>query len=297
MKAFSRILIGAVVALSFTAVLAVQAQQAASAPAVETAKAQMTPTPESLLDEPYMLTWEKDHRIKGREPFTTVLNFTGSETRTANTFDLPRTPSEETAFVIKAESYVEEAVAALGEADFKLAEERLETVGKMVSVPLVSQSAQDKLKAVAVALGEATGLLSSMRARAALKEALELAGRMQAYFDNNRFGEVVGIHKQVLELNDEKGLQNPEVVSTAGMLLAKCDELSRRAAIHLEFEQMELTIDAVSHFPLGKSYAIVNGEVIGEGGNVAPELTVASVAGDKVIFDYRGERIALELAE
>lgn len=297
MKAFSSILVGAAVALSFAAVLAGQAQPAAPAPTAEIAKAQQTPTPESLLGEPYMLTWEKDPRAKGREPFKTVLHFTGSETRKANTFDLPRTPSEETAFAIKAESYVEEAVAALDEADFKLAEERLETVTKMVTVQLVTQSAQDKLREVTAALTEATRVLSSMHARAALKEALELAGRMQAYFDNNRFGEVVDLHKQVLELNDEKGLRNPEVASTAEVLLAKCDELSRRAAIHLEFAQMELAVDAVSYFPQGKSYAIVNGEVIGEGGNVAPELLVAAVAVNKVIFDYKGERIALELEE
>jgi len=297
MRAFITAFAAAVLVPAFTAVLPAQVQQDQAAPKAVTAKAQEAPTPESLLGEPYMLTWEKDPRAKGREPFRTVLHFVGDETRKVNRIDLPRTPAEEAAFVTKAESYVEEAMAALEEADFKLAEERLETVAQMVCVPLVTQSAGDKIKKVAAALTQAQGLLSSMRARAALKEALELAGRMQAYFDNNRFGEVVGIHKQILELDNEQGLRNAEVAGTAEALLAKCEKLSKRAAIHLEFAQMELTIDAVSHFPQGRSYAIVNGEVIGEGGNVAPELVIASVAGQEVIFDYKGERIALELEE
>jgi hypothetical protein len=167
----------------------------------------------------------------------------------------------------------------------------------MGDVELSTKTAKDRMELVLAGLKEAEERLSLMRARAALKEALEIAAKMQAYFDNDRHGEVIGLNQQLLELNDEKGLKNPEVAATGEQLVAKCEELARRANIHLEFGQMELKIDAVSHFPEGKSYAIVNGEVIGEGDKVAPELAVASVSGTDVFFDYKGERIALELTQ
>jgi len=264
----------------------------------EVAKTQETPAPESLLGESYILTWEKDPRFKGREPFKTVLHPTGGETRRSRSIDLPRTPSEEAAFVIKTRSCVEEALAALEEADFRTAEEKIETAKKMLSVKLVTKTAQDDMVAVGAELVDAARLLSSVRARAALKEALEIAARMQAFFDNDRHGEVVGLYQQMLELDNEKGLRNPEVASTAGVLVERGGELSRRSNIHLDFAQLELKIDAVSHFPQGRSFAIVNGEVIGEGGRVAPELAIASVvSGQKVVFDYKGEEIALGLVE
>ncbi|MHC4713114.1 MAG: hypothetical protein ACYTAN_07565 [Planctomycetota bacterium] len=266
-------------------------------PQTQVAKAETAPSPESLLGDPYMLTWEKDPRFKGREPFQTVLHFVGKETRLSDTFRLPRTPSEETSFVLKADSYVEEALDALEHSDFKFAEERLETVKRMSEVKLVSQSAKDRMAAVVRQLAEAEKQLVSVRARAALKEALEIAARMQAYFDGNRHGEVLGLHQKLLELDDERGLKNPEVASTAAGIAEMCARLADRSTIHLEFGQMGLAIDAVSHYPEGRSYAIVNGEVIGEGGLVAPDLAIASVEGPKVVFNYKGEQIPLLLAE
>jgi hypothetical protein len=100
-----------------------------------------------------------------------------------------------------------------------------------------------------------------------------------------------------MALNNDEGLKNPEVASTGSELVEKCGELARRAGIHIEFAELELKIDAVSHFPEGKSFAIVNGEVIGEGDRVAPELSVASVQGKEVYFNYKGERIALDLTQ
>lgn len=294
--------LGIVLAATAVLALAVSGAVAQNTQGVQTqqtqvAKAQETPSPESLLGDPYMLTWEKDPRFRGREPFQTVLHSVGGETRKSGRFDLPRTPSEETAFAAKAGSYVEEALAALEESDFKLAEDRIDTASKMAAVKLVSQAAKDKMAAVLVQLAEAEKELASVRARAALKEALEFAARMQAYFDANRHGEVVALYQSILALDDEKGLKNPEVASTAAQILKKCAALDQRARIHIEFGQMELKVDAVSHYPEGKSFAIVNGEVIGEGATVAPDLTIASVEGKTVVFKYKGESIPLLLAE
>ncbi len=295
MRAFTTVASAAVVAVVLFAGLAGQAQEAAPAGGTMVATAQNTPDPEDLLGDPYVLTWEKDPRARGRDPFESVLRFVGTETRRASTFDLPRTPAEESAFAMKAASTLEEANAALDDGELKLADERLDTVSRMVEVPLVTDSAKEKLAAVRAELPQAQVRLSSMRARAALRQALELAGRMQAYFDHHRFSEVVDLHGEVLSLDNDSQLRNPEVAGTARPLLAMCSELARRAQVHIEFAQMELAIDAVSYFPHGRSFAIVNGEVIGEGGSVAPELGVASVAGSKVVFSYKGERIALEL--
>lgn len=265
--------------------------------AVEIAKAAESATPEGILGEPYLLTWEKDPRMRGREPFSTVLHYTGEQTSMVRKFDLPRTPSEEAAFVMKAQSYVEEAAAALEAGDFKAAEGKIDTAIRMTEVTLVTKTARDKMASVAVALVDVEKVMASGRARAALKEALEIAARMQAYFDNDRHGEVISLQSDLDGLNTSRGLKNPEVLKTAAALLAKTAELARRAQLHLDFNNLELSVDAVSHFPEGKSFAIINGEVFGEGGTVAPELTMASVAVKKVVFDFRGESIALDLTE
>ena len=266
-------------------------------PPVETAKAAVGVTPESMLGEPYMLTWEKDARFKGRRPFQTVLHSMGGQARKVEKFSQPRTPSQETAFIIKAESYLDEAGGALDEGDFTLAEDRIKTVTRMTAVNLVTESAREKMAAISADLANVQKRFGDMRARASLRQALELAGRMQAYFDNDRHGEVVGLYQDILQLDNEEGLRNPEVARTAAALLTKCAALSKRAQIHIDFSQMELKVDAVSCFPKGRSFAIVSGEVIGEGGAVAPELTVTCVAGKEVTFDFKGEKIALELEQ
>lgn len=297
MRTLTNVLVTAALVLLATAAAAGQ-QDAAQArpPVIKTAKL-ATPGAESMLDAPYVLTWQKDARFKRREPFKTVLRSVGPSAKKVRKFELPRTPSEESAFTVKATSYIEEASAALEEADFTAAEEKITTVTKMVAVKLVTKTAKDRMVEVGAELAKVAKRLASMRARASLKQAFELAARMQAYFDNDRHGNVISLHKEIMELDNPRGLKNPEVAATAVKLLKQVGELSRRAQVHLDFAQMELKIDAVSHFPQGRSFAIVNGEVVGEGGKVAPELTMASVAGKTVIFNYKGERIALELAQ
>ncbi len=287
----------AVVLMVVLAAFATAETPAAGTAPSQVAKATTTPGPESLLGEPYILSWERDARYRGREPFRTVLHPVGGERRKAGKLKLPRTPSEETAFVKKAQSCVEEAAAAVEEADFALAEEKLELAKRMAEVNLSTKSAVEAMATVVAGLAETSIQLDSMRARASLKQALETAAKMQAYFDNDRHGEVVSLFKELSELDDEKGLRNPEVSSTATPLMAAAGELARRAEVHIEFAQMEFDISAVSHFPGGRSFAIVNGEVIGEGGAVAPELALASVDGKRVTFDFKGERVSLDLAE
>lgn len=295
-----RVLAGILVALGLV-VCGAAAFAAGSPPSkavpVETAKATTGVTPESILGEPYMLTWDKDVRFKGRRPFQTVLHSMDGQARKVEKFSRPRTPSQETAFIIKAESYVEEASDALDNGDFNLAKERIATVTRMAAVDLITQSAKDRMAAVAADLAKVQKRFSAMRARAALGQALKLAGRMQAYFDNDRYGEVVSLYQDIQQLDNEEGLKNPEVAGTAAALLDKCAALSRRAQLHLDFSQMKLKVDAVSCFPEGKSFAIISGEVIGEGGTVAPDLTVSCVTGRRVTFDFKGEKIALELEQ
>lgn len=288
-----------VLTVVLTAFATAQTPAAAAGKASSQVVAKVTPMPgpESLLGEPYVLSWEKDPRYKGREPFRTVLHPVGGERRKAGKLKLPRTPSEETAFVKKAESCMEEAAAAIEDADFALAEEQLELAGRMVEVNLSTRSAVEAMARVVAGLAETSTQLASMRARASLKQALETASKMQAYFDNGRHGEVVSLYKELEELDNEKGLRNPEVSSTATPLMAQAGELARRAEVHREFRQMEFEISAVSHFSGGRSFAIVNGEVVGEGGKVAPELALASIDGKRVTFDFKGERVSLDLAE
>ena len=169
----------AVVLMVVLAAFATAETPAAGTAPSQVAKATTTPGPESLLGEPYILSWERDARYRGREPFRTVLHPVGGERRKAGKLKLPRTPSEETAFVKKAQSCVEEAAAAVEEADFALAEEKLELAKRMAEVNLSTKSAVEAMATVVAGLAETSIQLDSMRARASLKQALETAATMR----------------------------------------------------------------------------------------------------------------------
>jgi len=255
-------------------------------------------SPENIFEVAYLLTWERDPRFRGRDPFQTVLHGAGSQaTKKAAKLVLPRTPSEELAFAEKAASCVKEAGAALSESDFKSVQGKIDEARQMVAVAMTSQAAKDRMSDVSGQLAALEQGYAKVRARAALAESLQIAARMQAYFESERYGEVVSADVALQSLNNESGLQNPEVAGTSADVLATCAEIRRRAEVHLEFAKKELKVDAVSYFPEGRSFAIVNGEVFGEGAQIAPELMLAAVAGGKVTFDFKGEKISQGLAE
>ncbi len=260
-----------------------------------TAEAQ---TPNGITETAYALTWEKDPRYRGRDPFQTVLTTVGGPAgKAAVRISAPRTPAEEAAFVDSAESLVGEGESALGESDFKTAEERITATREMTTITLKNQDARAKMIEVSKRLATLEGEYNKVRARAALAKALQLAARMQAYFETERYGEVASTHLELENLNNDEGLMNPEVAGTATAVLAKCAELKRRAEIHMDFAKRDLRVDAVSHFPEGRSFAIINGEVYGQGMILEPELALAGVSGNEVTFDYKGERISQGLAE
>jgi hypothetical protein len=284
----------AVVAVSAVIAAEVALPQAAApkAPALQ-AKA----SPDSIFEVAYLITWEKDPRFKARDPFQTVLHTVGGPAgKQASKLALPRTPSEEEAFIQKAASSVKEAEECLAGSDFKAVKERVELVRQMVAIPMTSQSAKEKMAEVSKELAAIETKYASMQARAALAEALQLAARMQAYFEDERYGDVLGSSARIQELDNESGLKSSEVALTAVEVLARCADLKRRAEIHLDFAKMDVKVDAVSFFPEGRSFAIVNAEVFGEGALIAPDLTLASVAGGKVTFDFKGEKIPQGLA-
>jgi len=294
MKATARLI--AVLLLATAAAAAGTAGTDGTAAPQQTASVEQK-DPAEILGDPYTLTWEKDPRYQGRDPFDTVLHFVGGEKRRVHSIDVPRTPSEESAFVTTAASLIDETDAALEVGDFEAAAAAVETLRKMQEIELVTGSARERMLALAESINEVEGRLDTLRARAALKKALEIASKMSAYFETERYGEVVGLYKQLEALNDEDHLKDPEVAETAGKVIEKCAELDRRARVHIEFSEMEISIDAVSDYPEGRSFAIVNGEVTGEGESCAGDLRIASVEGKEVIFDYKGERIGLELSE
>jgi len=271
---------------------------ARTAKAVITSPAPAGKSPESIIESSYVLTWEKDMRCRGRDPFVTVLHVVGSkQTKAVKRISPPRTPSEESVFVDKALSLVKDASAALDAGDFKACQESIALVREMTVVPLVTQTAKDKMIAVSRDLASLEDVFAKFQARAALTEALQLAARMQGYFDSGRFSEILALEADLQKLNTETGLKHAEVAATAEEILKKVAELKRRAEIHMEFQKMNCTVDAVSFFPEGRSYAIVNGEVFSEGDRMTPELAVAQVVADKVQFEFKGERIFLGLAE
>jgi|GEM_PF-4455481 len=275
------------------------AGQAGTAPAPAAAEsAPAKAGPEGIVEVAYALTWERDPRYRGRDPFQTVLTMMDqSAVKQVKRIAAPRTPSEESAFADRAQSLLAEAEAALDEADYATAGDRIDSVREMTTMPMVTQTAKDKMGDVSRDLAALEERYGTMRARASLAAALQLAARMQAYFETERYGEVVGADADLQALNDVKGLKNPEVAGTAALVLAKCAELKRRAEIRLEFAKQDVKVDAVSYFPEGRSFAIVNGEVLGEGALVAPELTLAAVGSGKVTFEYKGEKISRGLAE
>lgn len=253
-----------------------------------------------MLDLPYVLTWEKDPGLKSRDPFNTVLRFQDDSAparRIAESVAEPRTPAEEEEFAAKAGSLVAEARSALAESDYKGAGDRIKSLDAMVSVPLVTDSARQALAAAAKEYAAVKAEFAKVRARAALTDALRIAARMQAYFDDGRYGDVVAAGVELEALNTDEGLKSVEVAPTAGEILARCDGLRKRAEVHMEFSKKEFSIDAVSHFPDGRSFAIVNGEVVGVGDAVESETTLASIEGSKVTFGYKGERISVGLSE
>jgi hypothetical protein len=258
-----------------------------------------TPGPlDKITQEPYVLTWQKDPRYRGRDPFETVLHeVTGPAGKAAPKIAIPRTPGEEAAFTDKALTLVKEAEGALGDADYKAVKERIETLREMIAVKLVTQPAKDKMVLVTAQFGDLEKRYASIRARAALTEALQLAALMQGYFESGRYGEVITTEDKVHALDGDEGLRNPEVAATGAEVLKKVADLKRRAQIHVEFDKKEFKIDAVSHFPEGRSFAIVNGEVYGEGVSVEPELSVAQVDNNRVTFNFKGEEISLGLAQ
>ena len=267
-------------------------------PALATAKEKADREAESFLEPAYILTWDKEPRLRGREPFQSVLHIldSGVAGKKTGKIQLPRTPMEEVAFAERAAALLAEAQAGLGQADYKAIDEKVDTIKQMIAVPMVTQAAKDKMAVVIKQFADFNAEYSKIRARAALAEALQLAARMQAYFDSERFGEVLSAYIELQALNDEKGLGNLEVAATAADILTRCAELERRAEIRMEFAKMNLKVDAISCFPEGRSFAIINGEVTGEGALVAPELTLAAVASGKVTFDYKGEKISQGLA-
>jgi len=294
--------LSAVAALVLGLVLAFWLVAAADTAAPEAGQVVANLTAPSPLDkitqEPYVLTWQKDPRFKGRDPFLTVLHeVTAAAGKTAPKIAIPRTPGEEMAFADKALSLIKEAEGALGDADYKAVKERIDTLREMVAIKLVTGPAQEKMAAVAVQFDELEKRYASIRARAALTEALQLAALMQGYFDSGRYGETISTEDKVHALDNEEGLRNGEVAATGAEVLKKVADLKRRAQIHVEFEKKELKIDAVSHFPAGRSFAIVNGEVYGEGVSVEPELSVAQVDNNRVTFNFKGEEISLGLAQ
>jgi hypothetical protein len=294
------VLIGTLVL--FASAAAAQQPVQAEKPPVQTAKAAMpnavVQQGKAIAEDPYMLTWEKEPRFRGRDPFETVLHTIGGPAgRTAPRLMAPRTPGEEAAFVARADAYVNEGNAALEEADYRTVKEKLEMLAEMTAMPLVTEPARVSMAEVKKAVEDLEARYSRIRARAALTEALQQAALMQAYFETGRYGEVISAEAAIKELDNEEGLRNPEVAATAADLLRKCADIKRRAEIHIEFGQKDLKVDAVSHFPGGRSFAIVNGEVYGEGGIVAAELTVATVAMNRVTFNYKGEDISLGMAE
>jgi hypothetical protein len=280
--------------LAVLVALAVAEQAAPAAARIAGAKA----APKSIAEVAYLLTWDKDPRYRGRDPFTTVLHLVGGPTtaKRVERLALPRTPGEETAFADKAEAVLKEAQTALDEGDFAAAEEKIKTAREMVGVPVTTLSAKERLVALSKALAGVEDQFGKVRARAALVQALQLAARMQGYFESERFGEVIGTGDEIEKLNNENGLKNAEVAQTAAAVLEKCAELKRRAEVRMEFAKQELKVDAVSFFPEGRSFAIINGEVVGEGAVVAPELTLAAVSGGNVTFEYKGEKISQGLA-
>ncbi len=252
----------------------------------------------SIVGDAYVLTWQKDPRYRARDPFQTVLHTTDAPAgRKADVVALPRTPGEEAAFVARADACVKEAAAALDEADYSEAKSKIAAARQMAGVNLVTEPARAGMAEVKTGLADVEARYGEACARAALTRALQLAALMQAYFDGGRYGEVVSADAQLAELDTDEGLKSPEVAGTAQGVLARCAELKRRASIHLEFGQKDLKIDAVSYYPDGRSFAIVNGEVYGEGGIVMPELLVASVSSGTVAFSYKGEQISLGLSE
>jgi len=279
-----------------TVCAAIAAEQASQQAAQPTQQAAGQGTG-GIVEVAYVLTWEKDPRYRARDPFLTVLHSMGGPAGVrVQRMALPRTPGEETAFAEKAAAMLEEAQAAMNESDYKAAGEKIELLREMVTVPMVTQTAKDKMATVSSALAKVEQQYGQMRARAALAEALQIAARMQAYFDTERYGEVVDADTALQALNEPAGLQNAEVAATGAEVLARCAEIKRRAVIHLEFNKKGMLVDAISYFPMGRSYAIVNGEVFEEGAELEPELTLAAVAGEAVTFKYKGEDISAGLA-
>ena len=247
------VLIASVVLFAATAAVAQQPIQAEKPP-VQTAKAAapdaVVQQGKAISEDPYMLTWQKEPRFRGRDPFDTVLHSVGGPAgKTATKLMAPRTPGEEAAFVSRADAYVNEASAALDEADYLTVKEKLELLGQMAAMPLVTEPARVRMAEVKKALADLEDRYSKTRARAALTEALQLAALMQAYFETGRYGEVISAEAKIHALDNEEGLKNAEVAATSAGLLEKCAEIKRRAEIHIEFGQKELKVDALSHYP------------------------------------------------
>ena len=275
---------------------------AASAPGpvgqVANVSAPGKPALDSIVEEPYALTWQKDPSLKSRDPFETVLHAVGGDNvKRPDRIAAPRTPGEEAEFTAKALVLVQEAEGALGEADYTGVKTRLATLHEMAVIKLTTQSAKDSMTEVVAKLADLEGRYVKIRARAALTEALQVAALMQGYFESSRYGEVITASDKVAALDNDEGLRNAEVAEAGAAVASKCAELKKRSEVRLEFEKMKLKVDAVSHFPQGRSFAIVNGEVYGEGGSMAPELVVASVADNMVVFHFKGEEISLGLAQ
>ncbi len=285
-------------AVALSAAIAATVPTAENPGKVQVASAPATPTPDKLVEPPYVLTWQKDPRYRGRDPFETVLHAVDAgNVRAVSRIAAPRTPGEEIAFVEKAAELVATGEAALEQGDYDAVKDALHPAGQMVAMKLVTQTAKDKMAVVSERYKTALAKYLSIRARLYLTEALQLATLMTAYFDSARYGDVIAAYEKMKLFDTEEGLRNPEVAATGSEILKKGAELATRAKIRIEFDKKELKVDAVSHFPEGRSYAIVNGEVYGEGVAMAPELAVSMVETNRVTFNYKGEQISLGLAQ